>query len=300
MNKEVKRKFIIGDEWLYYKLYTGPKTADKILTEVIKPVTEKLLLDNIIDKWFFIRYADPKLHIRVRFHYKSPEKIFNITEIVKKFINPYIEDGLIWKVQADTYNREIERYGYDTIELAEDLFFRDSEMIVNMLDLIEGDEGEVVRWLFSLRAIDALLENFKYDEQQKLNLSEKLKTGFGKEFGMNKSLKRQLDMKFRKERFVINNVLNRKNDSESEMKQLFELLNKKSSDIEQIVSYLLEKNVNNKLQAPLDDLLSSYIHMTMNRIFKSKQRVHEMVIYDFLYHYYTSNIAKMKYCKVGS
>ncbi len=39
--------------------------------------------------------------------------------------------------------------------------------------------------------------------------------------------------------------------------------------------------------------------MTMNRIFKSKQRVHEMVIYDFLYRYYSSNIAKMKYSKVN-
>ena len=65
---EIQRNFSIGSEWLYYKLYTGHKTADFILTEVIKPLTEEFLEKGLIDKWFFIRYADPKHHIRLRFH----------------------------------------------------------------------------------------------------------------------------------------------------------------------------------------------------------------------------------------
>ena len=42
-------------------------------------------------------------------------------------------------------------------------------------------------------------------------------------------------------------------------------------------------------------LMGSYIHMLINRLFKSKQRLHEMVIYDFLFRYYKSEIAKKKY-----
>lgn len=63
-----QRNFNIGSEWLYYKFYCGVKTADKLLTEVIKPLTEELQTKQLIDKFFFIRYTDPDLHIRLRFH----------------------------------------------------------------------------------------------------------------------------------------------------------------------------------------------------------------------------------------
>ena len=64
---QVKRSFIIGSEWVYYKIYTGPKTADSILVDFIKPIVDQLLKDGIIKMWFFIRYADPEFHLRVRF-----------------------------------------------------------------------------------------------------------------------------------------------------------------------------------------------------------------------------------------
>lgn len=39
----LKRTFFIGDEWLYYKVYCGVKTADIILAEVVKPLTEEFI-----------------------------------------------------------------------------------------------------------------------------------------------------------------------------------------------------------------------------------------------------------------
>ena len=46
----MKRTFILGDEWLYYKLYCGKRTADTVFVDCIKPLTEKLLNDNLIDQ----------------------------------------------------------------------------------------------------------------------------------------------------------------------------------------------------------------------------------------------------------
>ena len=34
----MKRDFCIGSEWLYYKIYTGVKTADLILMEKLYPL----------------------------------------------------------------------------------------------------------------------------------------------------------------------------------------------------------------------------------------------------------------------
>jgi len=290
----MQRKFVIGDEWLYYKLYCGPKTADEILTQVIGPLKNELLEKGIIDKWFFIRYSDPKLHLRIRFHYNKPEHISVIINSINNAIKSYLEQDLISKIQIDTYQRELERYGENSIVLAEELFFHDSDMIVSFIDMIEGDEGEIIRWLFGLRAIDSLLNDFLFDDTKKLQLLEGLKEGFGKEFGMNKALKLQLDKKFRSERQSINDIFEGKYGLEN-IDSLITLLEQKSIRIKSISKEILNKEEENSLERPLLDIIGSYIHMLLNRLFKSKQRMHEMIMYDFLYRYYKSEIAKKKY-----
>lgn len=37
--------------------------------------------------------------------------------------------------------------------------------------------------------------------------------------------------------------------------------------------------------------------MTLNWLFRSKNRMHELILYDFMFRYYTSEIAKEKYNK---
>ena len=290
----MQRKFVIGDEWLYYKIYCGPKIADEILTNIINPLQKELKENQIIDKWFFIRYGDPKPHIRVRFHYNKPENVSIIINAINKQIGPLVKKDIINKVQIDTYNRELERYGANTMELTESLFAFDSEMIVDFLDLIEGDEGEVIRWLFGMRAVDSLLSCFLYDEEKKLNIMEGLKEGFGREFGMNKMLKLQLDKKFRNERKLINEIFLDKYVDE-DITELMNLLDLKSEKIIPVAEKIIELDKEGKLERSLNDFMGSYIHMLLNRLFKTQQRVHEMVIYDFLYRYYKSELAKKKY-----
>ncbi|WP_299894171.1 thiopeptide-type bacteriocin biosynthesis protein [uncultured Aquimarina sp.] len=278
----VQRAFIIGSEWLYYKIYTGPKTSDLILTEIIKPIASHLLEQDVIDKWFFIRYNDPKHHIRVRFHYNEPENVAAVINALYAGLKEFSDEDLIWKIQLDTYQREIERYGVDTMVASEELFFLDSKMIVDFLDLIDGDEGEELRWLFGIRAIDQLLADFGYDEDQKLVLMERLKTGFGAEFGMNKNLKKQMDKKFRNEQEKIKNFLSLSKEATPEYIPILDLLEEKSTKSKALVGSIKSK-VNTSI---LDDRMSSYIHMLMNRLFRSKNRLHEMVLYDLLYRNY--------------
>ncbi len=289
-----QRSFIIGDKWLYYKIYTGNKTSDLILIEVIKPMIEKLLKKDIIKKWFFIRYSDPEHHLRIRFFYEGKDKIGEIINIFNKELNWFIENDLIWKVQIDTYQRELERYGVNSITYSEDYFFLDSTMIIELLNLIEGDEGEEIRWLFGLKAIDSLLNAFNYDDESKLNLLEKLKISFGNEFNMSRQLKKQLDIKFRKENNKIIDFLN----PESQLKQLYsplyEIIRKKELLTKEIAEKIFFLKRKNKLELEVDYLMSSYIHMLMNRLFKSNNRLHEMVIYDFLFRIYKSKCARKR------
>jgi len=294
---KIKRTFIIGDEWIFYKFYTGPKTADVLLTEMVKPAAEKLLAEGMIDKWFFIRYSDPKFHIRVRFHVTEPRFLLNVVLMMQNLIFPFIEQDLVWKVQVDSYQREVERYGVETMELGETLFFHDSRMIVDMLDMLAGDEGEKYRWLFCVRALDVLLDDFHYSMEGKMDLFAVLKDSFGREFGINKGLRNQLKNKYRTEKPLIYEVLDRSKDEENEMLPLFEILARKSASIKPLVDEILGLHEKGQLAPPLNEMMASYIHMMLNRLFKSKQRVHELVVYDFMWNYYKGEVARLKYSK---
>lgn len=294
MATNTQRSFILGDQWLYYKIYTGPKTSDNVLTEIIKPISEKLMEDGTITHWFFIRYADPKHHIRVRFKYDNPSNIGIIINELFPGLRHYIEEDLIWKIQIDTYQRELERYGSNTMELAESLFYHDSKMMVDFLDMIEGDEGEEIRWLFGLRAIDSLLDAFEYEDSAKLELLDALKTGFGNEFGMSRPLKKQLDDKYRREREKIDDFMVFTAKENPDYEPVLDVIIEYHHHTKPIAKEILKHKEQDTLEMQLNNLLGSYIHMLMNRLFKSNNRMHEMVCYDFLYRYYRSMIARKK------
>jgi len=295
--QKMQRIFITGDKWLYYKIYSGQKTADLILTDLINTVSAQLYAEELIDKWFFIRYADPKSHVRWRLQLNGEKNIGKVIKTVFDACKPYTDSGHIHKIQLDTYKRELERYGTHSMELVETLFWYDSLMIVSMLEQIEGDEGEKIRWLFSMRAIDQLLTDFNYSTQQKYELINILAENFGKEFNLDSSLILQLSTKYRNEKKASFDFMNRENDKESSYRPLFELLDIKSQKSESAIYELIRLNFNNTLEISIDNLLGSLVHMLMNRLFRSKQRLHEMVIYGFLFRFYRSEIAKEKYSK---
>lgn len=64
----MRRTFAPGSPWLYLKAYTGTASADHILTDTVGPVIEQLRESGVVDHWFFLRYADPEHHLRLRLH----------------------------------------------------------------------------------------------------------------------------------------------------------------------------------------------------------------------------------------
>jgi thiopeptide-type bacteriocin biosynthesis protein len=293
-NEKLTKSFSLGSEWLYYKIYCGVKTSDKILIEIMKPLTHHLISQKLIDSWFFIRYSDPELHLRVRFHLVDINNTGVVIKYIQNAIAEYEKSRLIWKIQADTYFREIERYGNNSMIYSEQLFYYDSKCIVDMIDMIDGDEGEEIRWIFAIRAVDQLLLDFNYSNNQKMEIMENLKMGFYSEFNIEQNSKIQLDRKYRVHREVISNILDRKKDRTSKLKPLFSLLKQKSYNVKPISKVILNLHNNNDLLIPLNNLLASYIHMLLNRLFKSKQRLHELVVYDFMWRTYRSELAKQK------
>lgn len=293
----VKRSFTTGDDWLYFKIYCGVKTADQILKYGLTDALKQLQENGLIEKWFFIRYADPKNHLRVRFEVTNTSKISEIIKILNNNLSYFLENKLIWKTQTDTYNRELERYGASSIEFSESLFQLSSVQILQLLEILNGEDevrDNEIRWFFGLKTIDMLLDSFKLDLYAKKDLLESLSEGFGREFNMNIELKKQIGDRFRKERNTMANCLKNEDKLADDFKTAFNILHQSKIQCDSISQSVLKLHAKNHLGQSLKQLLGSYIHMIMNRLFISNQRHNEMIQYHLLWHFYRSEIAQIK------
>ncbi|HYL05372.1 MAG TPA: lantibiotic dehydratase, partial [Thermoanaerobaculia bacterium] len=179
----VRRSFPPGSEWLYAKLYTGTATADRVLRGVLAPIVREALAAGWIDGWFFIRYGDPEWHVRVRFHGDPAALAARVLPALHAGVAPLLDNGELWKLQLDTYEREVERYGGPLgVGLVERLFQADSEAVLQILDMLEGDEGADVRWRLAFYGVDALLNDLGLQAETKLSVLSRLRQGFAEDF----------------------------------------------------------------------------------------------------------------------
>lgn len=286
------RRFAPGGEWLYVKLYTGTATADQILRETITDVIEKAVKEKAVDSWFFIRYGDPDWHLRLRFHGKANDLQRKVLPAFQNTLEPLLEEGKLWRVQIDTYEREIERYGGSIgIELAEKVFHADSESALEIIEMLEpGDAGLDERWKLTCAGMDLLLEDFGFNLQEKHAILQRARDGFFKEFGGEKYLAIQLGDKFRKERRDLSDLLDYKD--EHPLLPGIHVFRQRSFRVKPIFTELRELEQTGKLTASLHDLALSFLHMHANRLLRSAQRQQELVIYDLLMRHYDSLLAR--------
>ncbi|MGG9963924.1 lantibiotic dehydratase [Ferruginibacter sp. SUN106] len=291
---DTQKNFTLGTEWVYYKLYCGHKTADTVLQSVIQPLVQQLTANNIIDSFFFIRYNDPHFHLRVRFHITTIENLGILLKQVQQHLEPFLQQRLIWNIQNDTYKREINRYGHQTITEAEKLFFHDSLAVLKFLDQTEGDNREQLRWQWTFRAIDEWLNAFNYTTAQKMALLELLKTSYHTEFNSNKFLKEFLGNKYRAHKTAIEQIMNTAIDETHPLFSLVKILKEKTVAMRPVLMTMLEKEKTKNASPALSETMASYIHMLVNRIVTSSPREHELVIYDLLHCFYKSRVAREK------
>lgn len=286
---KIQRKFILGDKWLYYKIYLGEYVSDFILINNILMISNQLIKNKIINKFFFIRYYDNEgYHIRVRFYIENIENISVVINTFNSYIKKELDNNVINKIQTDVYERELERYFEECIEYSENIFYYDSISILNFLSILhQNNLSENFRWLFGIYSINSFMDVFGMDLKQRLEIVESCNNSFSKEFEINKYLSKQLDIKYRTEKDKIHQILKNEN------KKFYTIINLRNIQILNDVKAITLKLSNIQLKS----ILISFIHMSCNRLFRNKQRKHEFVLYHFLWKYYRNEMGKIKYNK---
>lgn len=287
----IARTFPPGSEWLYAKLYTGTATADRVLQEELAPLAAEAVASGAAHRWFFIRYADPNWHLRIRFRGDPRMLREHVRPALEAAGQRLLDAGSIWKMQFDTYEREVERYGGpEAIDLAEEIFFRDSEAVLAMLESCSGDAGSDQRWRLMFAGIDRLFADFDLDLATRLQLSEASRDNFARQFQY-ESLREHLAQRFRKERTALQRMLDE--SLSADIDSGIAALKQRSNAITPIARELLSRERRGHLRLPVKAIIPSLIHMFVNRLSRSAGPEHEMVLYDYLVQLYRSQIARV-------
>ena len=289
---EIQRVFSPGSPWLYYKIYMGEQSTNEILLNHLLPFINHLQKENYIDQWFFIRYGDPKPHLRIRFHLTRPEAFQVILTNLNKILQPFLDSGIVWDIQLDTYKRELERYGKNNIPLFEQIFHYDSLTTCQALQTIEQTiDSQDFLMLYTLKSMDTYLSMVWDNLTDKKNFIEQMKKGYNHEFNANKHTNKAINKLYEKllsfiERVETEPVL-------QEIWAMFETIIKERTEIvESQIKTIVHLDQEKQLHIPLTSGLESLLHMAINRLASTQQRKHELVFHNLLFRYYRMLISR--------
>nr|WP_262889379.1 lantibiotic dehydratase [Pedobacter sp. SG908] len=268
----ITRHYFPGSEWLYIKIFLNENTAQQVLIALSK------LLDknrDIIDykKWFFIRYYEHGHHIRLRVLLHSADDFQQAYFLIKKVLDPFILHQQISNIQLDTYEREIERYGAEQMELAESLFDIDSRFCAYIFTLFENNDYTEQGWLIIFWVMKEYLSRKSGDAMAQLKFAETQLAFFLKEID-SKAVKVQIDQLFRKYGSILPVLAN----------EYETLLNNRRNEIDELLQgQQVDWN---------DSFLGGLIHMLLNRYFVNQQRLHECLLYGMMVKQLKSGLAR--------
>ncbi len=257
------QNFIPGSEWLYAKIYTAQQHENALIADVLGPLASRLSKNGTVDRWFFIRYADPDEHVRVRFH-GNPEKITNVVADLNAVLLPGLQSGTIFRLTFDTYQREMRRYGGSIgIELAERMFHFDSEAAVDLLMAQRLHYNEDNSWRVPVLAIDAMFGDFGFDLGERLKIAHLVSEGLGAEFSQTKEVLGQLSYKFRSIRNSMERLVRDETLEDDPIRACLVHIKQRSLRNGLIAKAFWSEFEAGRLGCSMLDLVASFVHMTL-------------------------------------
>lgn len=264
------RVFSPGSEWLYLKVYCSPAMADRLLAELVNTFLKKQR--SLIKSWFFIRYHDPAHHLRLRFR---SENAGVLLQAFAAAIAPFVRKKMAREFIADSYRRELERYGPELIGEVEQVFRAGSELALSSFK-VGGDDAQAA-FKFGLSVAYGMLRTFLPEISSQADFAHQVAESFQGEFAAGKKTRTSIDTRYRELKRQVDTIL-----SAAATEPL-------SAFLSHLKSFAAMAGAEQRRQ-----LLADLIHMQMNRTFSARQRQHEYLVYEFLKKYLAGRIAREK------
>lgn len=212
-----------------------------------------------IRQWFFIRYSKSGNHIRLRLQLFEKENGQMITTAFAKLIQSKVDTGIVSDFALRIYRPEYERYGIKNMDALHKHFQRDSEYVIYLLEQQLTDLSLYQRCTFLFESIkkSTNVEGIEFND-----MVTSYSNMFNREYKLSPAEFKLLNKEF----------------ARSELLPPLAI-----SPIDEPLYYIflnsLIQTLNLYDKEHRQSILASLIHMHVNRIFHTKQRVHETVIY---------------------
>ena len=286
-----------GSDWLFAKLYCSPSHADRLLLELVQPLVTEVRAAGTADRWFFLRYGDPRWHLRLRFHGDPGALSGHVLPALRRMLEPFQRQGIVWRLQFDRYEPEVERYGGSRgIGIAERLFQSDSELCLELLPLFANDAGAQLRWQLAFCGADRMLVGLGLSTKEKKTLAEQMRASREQTWVADEAYRQQLARKFRSDRMrqTLAAILNEPEKSDHGLLPLEAVgaLNRFSGGLQIIRRQWEELQRAGQLASTIPELATSLVHMHLNRMLRSCHHEQEAVLFDLLVRSYAAELAR--------
>jgi hypothetical protein len=128
----------------------------------------------------------------------------------------------------------------------------------------------------------------------RFSLVDRLAKGRLAEYGNPKQLRADIERKYRDLKVLIADVMAGTGKERERLASFVELLETRSKATEADLRELVSRRA--ILPVPLDQLMSSHLHMFCNRLFPTRQPQHEVVLYWFLAKQLRGKAARARLC----
>lgn len=261
------RKFIPGNEWLYYKIYTSYNNQEKLLKNELFHLINKLEKDGLIKGFFFIRYLDEKgEHLRLRIQSINHDSYYKILKTCTNVFIPLVDNRFIYNLDLSIYTRELEKYPIELYDKIEQLFHINSS---DILEYISKNQQKDIR--FIIKYIDSCLSFIDYTYQKRHLFFEDLYKAFS--------------VRYDKKEFI--QFIRTSGELVSIVSSVIiadEHINQwKPTEFQCL---LREVQAKTKDDISLVPLLQNIIHLMINRFFIKDQNKYETIIYFILSNVY--------------
>lgn len=255
-----QNKSMFCDQWLSMKIYINEKLMNQFIVEELSTFIEYMCQSNICQNYYYLRYRDPKSHIRLRLSGNTAE----IMKRVNKFIMKQKIKGNIYDFIIDSYDPEIHRYGGEKcIKYAEKFFeWSTNDAIYRLKLYIKNSQKFDLNFLFLESAmkiyqiftvdffeIEKFLEGYKLD-REKINLYNKYKNDLKELISDKNNLNILIDKNYIHSLNLYSNLIQDKN------------IDKKKEIVNSLIHMSFNRliGVNRKLESDLMGVLSRYIY----------------------------------------
>jgi thiopeptide-type bacteriocin biosynthesis protein len=271
---------------LYLKLYGGFASTEHALVTELAPLLDEYQTEGVIERWFFIRYADPRRHIRLR--------VQGDPQILHRRIEPDLlsrverlrECGSLWKVEVATYDREAQRYGGAAgIGLVEQIFGVDSRACGRVLRLVGGDHE--ARWGVTLLGMNDILCATGLEDERRAQLVARLAEGRLMSIDPRSVSAKPIARRYRELRARVEHWLGPDGPP-----AIAAIMGERARALVPLAAELSDLDDRAELTRPLDLIVGDLLHMHANRMLRADANAQECVLYEFLRRTYRSTAAR--------